>query len=113
MLPPPRLHQPLRRVVVTGLGCASPLGGTAAESWRRAARGESAAAQFDIDGASFVAARCGDLALDEKREKARVVGTDGAVPYFAIVPCETRTQAPHPCGEFATPLPTKRWKAYV
>ena len=73
MLPPPRLHQPLRRVVVTGLGCASPLGGTAAESWRRAARGESAAAQFDIDGASFVAARCGDLALDEKREKARVV----------------------------------------
>ena len=73
MLPPPRLHQPLRRVVVTGLGCASPLGGTAAESWRRAQRGESAAAQFDIDGASFVAARCGDLALDEKREKARVV----------------------------------------
>ena len=73
MLPPPRLHQPLRRVVVTGLGCASPLGGTAAESWRRAARGESAAARFDIDGASFVAARCGDLALDEKREKARVV----------------------------------------
>jgi 3-oxoacyl-[acyl-carrier-protein] synthase II len=58
---------------VTGLGCASPLGGTAAESWRRAQRGESAAAQFDIDGASFVAARCGDLALDEKREKARVV----------------------------------------
>ena len=73
MLPPPRLHQPLRRVVVTGLGCASPLGGTAAESWRRAQRGESAAARFDIDGASFVAARCGDLALDEKREKARVV----------------------------------------
>ena len=73
MLPPPRLQQPLRRVVVTGLGCASPLGGTAAESWRRAQRGESAAAQFDIDGASFVAARCGDLALDEKREKARVV----------------------------------------
>ena len=73
MLPPPRLHQPLRRVVVTGLGCASPLGGSAAESWRRAQRGESAAAQFDIDGASFVAARCGDLALDEKREKARVV----------------------------------------
>ena len=73
MLPPPRLHQPLRRVVVTGLGCASPLGGTAAESWRRAARGESAAKEFDIDGASFVAARCGDLALDEKREKARVV----------------------------------------
>ena len=73
MLPPARLHQPLRRVVVTGLGCASPLGGTAAESWRRAQRGESAAAQFDIDGASFVAARCGDLALDEKREKARVV----------------------------------------
>ena len=73
MLPPPRLPQPLRRVVVTGLGCASPLGGTAAESWRRAQRGESAAAQFDIDGASFVAARCGDLALDEKREKARVV----------------------------------------
>ena len=73
MLPPPRLHQPLRRVVVTGLGCASPLGGTAAESWRRAARGESAAAQIDVDGASFVAARCGDLALDEKREKARVV----------------------------------------
>ena len=73
MLPPPRLHQPLRRVVVTGLGCASPLGGTAAESWRRAQRGESAAAQFDVDGASFVAARCGDLALDEKREKARVV----------------------------------------
>ena len=73
MLPQPRLHQPLRRVVVTGLGCASPLGGTAAESWRRAQRGESAAAQFDIDGASFVAARCGDLALDEKREKARVV----------------------------------------
>ena len=73
MLPPPRLHQPLRRVIVTGLGCASPLGGTAAESWRRAQRGESAAAQFDIDGASFVAARCGDLALDEKREKARVV----------------------------------------
>ena len=73
MLPPTRLHQPLRRVVVTGLGCASPLGGTAAESWRRAQRGESAAAQFDIDGASFVAARCGDLALDEKREKARVV----------------------------------------
>ena len=73
MLPPTRLHQPLRRVVVTGLGCASPLGGTAAESWRRAQRGESAAARFDIDGASFVAARCGDLALDEKREKARVV----------------------------------------
>ena len=73
MLPPARLHQPLRRVVVTGLGCASPLGGTAAESWRRAQRGESAAARFDIDGASFVAARCGDLALDEKREKARVV----------------------------------------
>ena len=73
MLPPPRLHQPLRRVVVTGLGCASPLGGTAAESWRRAQRGESAAKEFDIDGASFVAARCGDLALDEKREKARVV----------------------------------------
>ena len=73
MLPPARLHQPLRRVVVTGLGCASPLGGTAAESWRRAQRSESAAAQFDIDGASFVAARCGDLALDEKREKARVV----------------------------------------
>ncbi len=73
MLPPPHLHQPLRRVVVTGLGCASPLGGTAAESWRRAQRGESAAARFDIDGASFVAARCGDLALDEKREKARVV----------------------------------------
>ena len=73
MLPPTRLHQPLRRVVVTGLGCASPLGGTAAESWRRAARGESAAKEFDIDGASFVAARCGDLALDEKREKARVV----------------------------------------
>ena len=73
MLPPPRLHQPLRRVVVTGLGCASPLGGTAAESWRRAQRGESAAAPFDLDGASFVAARCGDLALDEKREKARVV----------------------------------------
>ena len=73
MLPPPRLHQPLRRVVVTGLGCASPLGGSAAESWRRAQRGESAAAQFDVDGASFVAARCGDLALDEKREKARVV----------------------------------------
>ena len=73
MLPPPRLQQPLRRVVVTGLGCASPLGGTAAESWRRAQRGESAAARFDIDGASFVAARCGDLALDEKREKARVV----------------------------------------
>ena len=73
MLPPPRLPQPLRRVVVTGLGCASPLGGTAAESWRRAQRGESAAARFDIDGASFVAARCGDLALDEKREKARVV----------------------------------------
>ena len=73
MLPPPRLHQPLRRVVVTGLGCASPLGGTAAESWRRAQRGESAAARFDRDGASFVAARCGDLALDEKREKARVV----------------------------------------
>ena len=73
MLPPPRLHQPLRRVIVTGLGCASPLGGTAAESWRRAQRGESAAARFDIDGASFVAARCGDLALDEKREKARVV----------------------------------------
>ena len=73
MLPTPRLHQPLRRVVVTGLGCASPLGGTAAESWRRAQRGESAAARFDIDGASFVAARCGDLALDEKREKARVV----------------------------------------
>ena len=73
MLPPPRLHQPLRRVVVTGLGCASPLGGTAAESWRRAAHGESAAKEFDIDGASFVAARCGDLALDEKREKARVV----------------------------------------
>ena len=73
MLPPPRLHQPLRRVVVTGLGCASPLGGTAAESWRRAQRGESAAKEFNIDGASFVAARCGDLALDEKREKARVV----------------------------------------
>ena len=73
MLPPPRLHQPLRRVVVTGLGCASPLGGTAAESWRRAASGESAAKEFNIDGASFVAARCGDLALDEKREKARVV----------------------------------------
>ena len=73
MLPTPRLHQPLRRVVVTGLGCASPLGGTAAESWRRAQRGESAAKEFDIDGASFVAARCGDLALDEKREKARVV----------------------------------------
>ena len=73
MLPPPRLHQLLRRVVVTGLGCASPLGGTAAESWRRAQRGESAAKEFDIDGASFVAARCGDLALDEKREKARVV----------------------------------------
>ena len=73
MLPPPRLHQPLRRVVVTGLGCASPLGGTAAESWQRAQRGESAAKEFDIDGASFVAARCGDLALDEKREKARVV----------------------------------------
>ena len=73
MLPPARLHQPLRRVVVTGLGCASPLGGTAAESWRRAQRGESAAKEFDIDGASFVAARCGDLALDEKREKARVV----------------------------------------
>ena len=73
MLPPPRLHQPLRRVVVTGLGCASPLGGTAAESWRRAQRGESAAKEFNIDGASFVAARCGGLALDEKREKARVV----------------------------------------
>ena len=73
MLPPPRLHQPLRRVIVTGLGCASPLGGTAAESWRRAQRGESAAKEFNIDGASFVAARCGDLALDEKREKARVV----------------------------------------
>ena len=73
MLPPARLHQPLRRVVVTGIGCASPLGGTAAESWRRAQRGESAAKEFDIDGASFVAARCGDLALDEKREKARVV----------------------------------------
>ena len=73
MLPPTRLHQPLRRVVVTGLGCASPLGGTAAESWRRAQRGESAAKEFNIDGASFVAARCGDLALDEKREKARVV----------------------------------------
>ena len=73
MLPPARLHQPLRRVVVTGLGCASPLGGTAAESWRRAASGESAAKEFNIDGASFVAARCGDLALDEKREKARVV----------------------------------------
>ena len=73
MLPSPRLHQQLRRVVVTGLGCASPLGGTAAESWRRAQRGESAAKEFNIDGASFVAARCGDLALDEKREKARVV----------------------------------------
>ena len=53
MLPPPRLHQQLRRVVVTGLGCASPLGGTAAESWRRAQRGESAAKEFDIDGASI------------------------------------------------------------
>lgn len=72
MLPPPRLHQSLRRVVVTGIGCASPLGATAAESWRRAQRGEAAAARFDLNGTSYVAARC-DLALDEKRERSRVV----------------------------------------
>ena len=74
---------PTRRVVVTGLGCASPLGLSTADTWDAAIAGRSGAARieaFDADGfASTVAAEVkgeldlGDVEPKEARRMDRVV----------------------------------------
>ena len=72
-----------RRVVITGLGCVTPLGATAEEVWRAAAAGRSGVApisRFDTDGfAVSIAAQApdefdlGDLPAKEARRLDRFV----------------------------------------
>ena len=71
----PPAQRALRRVVVTGVGCVSPLGGTAEATWAGVLAGASNAQRVAFRGAEYLAAPvCEGVEVPCGRDQSRFIG---------------------------------------